>query len=74
MWVCFPTAQKLTVHIPFTDDIWFKRAFEYLKENPHNQPHPTPSSARGGGREKNVRLSQIEIDSGKQWLAQFSGP
>lgn len=70
--------QKLTIHIPFSNDIWFKKAFEYLKQNPHNLPQPGQTSqqnTRGGGREKNARTSQIEEeDLANQMPAYFTGP
>lgn len=67
--------QKLTIHIPYSNDIWFKRAFEYLKQHPHNLPLP---NTKGGGREKNIRLSQaeveVEVEPASQLPAYFTGP
>ena len=71
-------SQKLTVHIPFSNDIWFKKAFEHLKQNPHNVPPPGQSSAKRNSvsENKNARQSQVsmDFDLGSQLPAFFTGP
>lgn len=72
-----PKEEKLTIHIPFTDNIWFKKAFEYLKKNPHNMVTPGRESKKSGEPpEKNARLSQVDMESNprNQLSAYFSGP
>lgn len=34
----FLTRQKLTIHIPFSNDVWFSQVFQSLKEHPYHMP------------------------------------
>lgn len=68
--------QKLTIHIPFSNDLWFKKAFEYLKSNPFNMAQPN-NNTRGGGRAaKNAKDADPENGgaSPNVFPAFFTGP
>ena len=69
---CCIVIQKLTIHIPFSEDIWFKKAFAYLKEHPHNMPQ---NQSKSGGRQKNPKRVENEAESlSMQFPAYLTGP